>query len=343
MKKTHQLIITLLVCAAVMTACTKTGDTADEAVRQGEATIGRIMDFKHKMVYYQAYPDVKDGESVTLDEAIWNIEALFNLTYSYPELSYGHTVIADTVIFLPVQADNSVLLTDLTVFYGQMFDVVRTIYQGIDLDNKQFLILDVEAGERHGNLQTIALHSVQGSVKGIQPPIPDPQMWEPFEEGPDWYYGENRGRRDGSFLWVMDAADTLSGMLNATLVPQAPNGFTYFYTETIMKELRNQQHDEYTNNAYPNCGPYSEFYCENPTENDKWMNTELMNFHYFGERHLVNSVLPDYGDIMVPLSHRLFNVTIIDELSQTFIRHHTQAMYGHRDVVGESIIIKGNL
>lgn len=42
--------------------------------------------------FYKANPAIKDGETMTLDEAIWNIEALFNLTYAYPELSYGHTI-----------------------------------------------------------------------------------------------------------------------------------------------------------------------------------------------------------------------------------------------------------
>lgn len=49
MRKTLQTIIAILAFAAVVTACTKTEDTANEAVRQGEATIERIMDFKQQM------------------------------------------------------------------------------------------------------------------------------------------------------------------------------------------------------------------------------------------------------------------------------------------------------
>ena len=150
MKRLYLLLVTLLVASMAITtvSCKKEQTTTETA--QGEATLARIMNFKQQVDYYKANPAIKDGESVTLDEAIWNIEALFNLTYSYPELSYGRTETADTVLYLPVGSDNTVLLTDLTVFYGQMYEVVRNIYQGIELDNKQFLILDVEAGEQHG-------------------------------------------------------------------------------------------------------------------------------------------------------------------------------------------------
>lgn len=345
MKRLYLLLVTLLVASMAITtvSCKKEQTTTDTA--QGEATLARIMDFKQQVDYYKANPDVKDGEAVTLDEAIWNIEALFNLTYSYPELSYGHTETADTVLYLPVGSDNTVFLTDLTVFYGQMYEVVRNIYQGIELDNKQFLILDVEAGEQHGGQQAIKLHSIQGSVKGI-PPTPNiPQIWEPFEEGISWYYGEDMGNNAGIFPNDIDAADTLSRLLNATLIQKAPHGFTYIYTQTLTKELIGDDYYAYSHNHYPDCGPYCEFYKENPTEEDKWMNSDMMNFHYFGERHLVKDVLPNYGENPVPSSHRLCNVYIREGNDRTTnkIFHHTQATYGRRETLGVILIEKGNL
>ena len=127
MKRLYLLLVILLVASMAITSvsCKKGQATIDTS--QGEATLARIMNFKQQVDYYKTNPDVKDGESVTLDEAIWNIEALFNLTYAYPELSYGRTETADTVLYLPVGSDNTVLLTDLTVFYGQMYEVVRNI------------------------------------------------------------------------------------------------------------------------------------------------------------------------------------------------------------------------
>ena len=98
MKRLYLHFIILLVAGMTITtvSCNKEQATTDTS--QGEATLARIMNFKQQVDYYKANPAIKDGETVTLDEAIWNIEALFNLTYAYPELSYGRTETADTVL-----------------------------------------------------------------------------------------------------------------------------------------------------------------------------------------------------------------------------------------------------
>ena len=344
MKKTNPIIITaLLAVAALMTGCSKTEDTASEALKQGEATLARIMDFKSLLEEAKANPDAKSTGYMSVADAVWNVEALFNLTYAYPELAYGTTVACDTTLYLPVCANDSVSVSNLSVFYGQMFDAVQAIYQSVDLDDKQFLILDVEAGERNGSLQAIGLHTVQGSLRGEQPEPGTPQQWEPFEEGSPWYYGEDLGRLDGTFYGEMDAADTLSRMLNANLVQKAPGGFTYIYTNVIMKELYNWDHVEYSHNSYPGCGPYCEFYKVNPSATDYLLDTDQMNFHYFGERYLATDYLRTYGYPLVPTTHYLVNITIDDHSLSPKIWHHTQVTYGHRDGVGKNEIVKGNL
>lgn len=348
MKKLSLFLKTLLavVVLLAMASCNKEQTNAELA--QGEATLARIMDFKQQMDYYKANPAVKDGETMTLDEAIWNIEALFNLTYAYPELSYGHTVTADTVLYLPVGAGNTVLLTDLTVFYGQMYDVVRSIYQGIELDNKQFLILDVEAGSLNGGQQAIKLHSVQGSVKGAQPEPVMPQMWEPFEEGYLWYYGEDGGNTANSN--TTDAADTLSYLLQTLLVDVAPNGFEYFYTGLILQKTEDEYFDQYLYpySQYPEIIlRYCEFHKENPTSGDYWIVSYRMNYHYLAEKYLILNILPSqYAP--VPSGHYLCEVLIQEykksnQQSSIIIGHTTNAYYGHRDIIGHEIVIKGNL
>ena len=339
--KKHFLFLTILLVAAV--SCKKEYTTTDTS--QGEATLARIMNFKQQVDYYKDNPAVKDGESVTLDEAIWNIEALFNLTYAYPELSYGHTKTADTVLYLPVGSGNTVLLTNLSVFYGQMYEVISDIYHGIELDNKQFIILDVELGDRHGNQQAIRLQCVQGSVRGIQPPTPQPIYWAPFADGPNWYYGQNGGMLNNHLEGEMDAADTLANMLNTLLVPKPPVGQQYIYTEIMMKELPNNYHEPFSHNLYP--GEYCEFYVHNPEQADFWLSTDQLNFHYFGERYLVCSVF--FSDLTnpIPSGHSLFNIVINDysltSNGSTSIGHHTQAYYGLRNILWDNNLVKVNL
>ena len=348
MKKTHQLIITLLVCAAVMTACTKTEDTANEAVRQGEATIGRIMDFKRQMEEAKANPGMKSTSYMSMTDAVWNVEALFNLTYAYPELAYSKTVDCDTTLYLPVSANDSVSINDLTVFYGQMFNAVQAIYRSVDLDDKQFLILDVEAGERHGSLQAIGLHTVQGSVKGLPPTPPGPpQFWRgPFTNSPSWYYGANLGNNQGIEPMDCDAADTLSGMLNAILVAHAPENYEYFYTGIMTKQSNGCQHYTFSHDWFPDISPdYCEFYRENPASGDYWLDADLLNFHYYGETHLILDILPNENPPVVPLDKNLFKIVVEDcnSTAPERIWHHTYTYYGERFVVWHGTVPKGNL
>ena len=340
--------ILVALSAIVLSGCQKGEDSANDALNQGEATLARVMDFKQQLEFYKTNPGAKNSESVSLDEAVWNIEALFNLTYAYPELSYSRTATSDTVLYLPIGTDNTVLLSDLAVFYGQMYEVVSNIYHGIELANKQFIILDVALGERNAYQQALRLNWAQGSVKGIQPPIPQPVMWKPFEDGISWWYGNDLGNSLGYGYGKMDAADTICSLLNAVLVPKAPAGQEYIYTNVLKKELSDEYHAPYSHSFYP--GEYCEFFVQNPTAAHYQLNSDQMNFHYYGERHLVLNVLPDYvggNQVQVPSDYKLFNIVIEDFINETpqntEIGHHTKAYYGQREIVYHNIIVRGNL
>jgi len=349
MKKLSLLLKTLLLAVVMVALASCEKEQTNTELVQGEATLARIMDFKQQVDYYKANPAVKDGETMTLDEAIWNIEALFNLTYAYPELSYGHTVTADTVLYLPVGAGNTVLLTDLTVFYGQMYDVVRGIYQGIELDNKQFLILDVEAGVLNGGQQAIKLHSVQGSVKGTpSTPPPMPQNG-PFPPGVSWYYGLDGGNSQNMFWNNKDAADTLAAVLNYWIVPKAPVNYEYIFHDIKTRNTTLDSHYDNPQTGFSDVSPrYCEFYKEYPTEEEKWMNPNQLNYYYFGERHLILNVLPNEGDDPIPSTHSVYQILIKDEtvkegLVDVKIGHKTIAHYGHIEIVGHGTVIKEDL
>lgn len=320
-------------------------------VLEGQEAIEHILNFKKQVAYYKNHPGVKDSETLSVDDAIWNIEALFNYTYAYPELFYGNMVTADTTLCLPLISDSTVLLSDLTVFYGQMCEAISDIYHNIDLPNKQFVILDADDGERIDLQQAVVLHCVLGSVRGVQPPMPQPIPWGPFTDTLKWCYGGKGGRWDSYLQGEKDATYLLTDALNNILVPHAPAGQEYVYTGILMKELKNgyQAPFSYTYNSYH--GEYCEFYFENPEFLDTWLSKDQLNFHYYGERHLVLNVLPDYvdgGQAQVPSGHSLFKILIIDyDIQQnedlSVIGHHTEAYYGLRSVVYHNSVVKGNL
>ena len=62
MKHCYKLIAAALMVVLstfVIAGCNKNEDTADDALKQGEATLARIMDFKQQVDYYKANPAIK--------------------------------------------------------------------------------------------------------------------------------------------------------------------------------------------------------------------------------------------------------------------------------------------
>lgn len=336
--KKRSLFITFAVVIVAATvafvSCKK--EQVPIAQNQDKSTLARIKDFKRLMEEVEANPNERTVSYISIPDAVWNIEALFNYTYANPNNFYGQTVCCDTTLYLPVCSNDSVSLVDLNVFNGQMYEAVLSLYQAVVLDNKRFLILDVEAGVRNGNLQAIELHTVQGSMKGEQPQIDPPHPWAPFAEGFRCYYGEDQP--------PVDAADTLSSLLNAILVKKAPEGSEYIYTQ--IKHKYTQVGETHANPypGYPNVSPrYCEFYKVNPTMDDCWLNSDQLNYYYFGERSLVLDTLPNDANDPLPARHALFQVIVEDFMTNrdnidtiSIIGHHVTAYYGYCEAIQDS-------
>ena len=340
MKKRNLFItIALVIVAATVAFVSCKKEQVPIAQNQDKSTLARIKDFKRQLEAIELNPDSRTVTYMSIPDAVWNIEALFNYTYAHPNDAYGQTVCCDTTLNLPVCSNDSVSLVDLNVFNGQMYEAVLSLYQAAVLDNKRFLILDVEAGVRNGNLQAIELNTVQGSVKGEQPQIDPPHPWAPFAEGILWFYGEDH---ENSIGYPVDAADTLTGMLNAVLVKKAPEGSEYIYTQIKRKQTEIGETHLNPHSGYQNVSPrYCEFYKENPIGDDYWLDSDQMNYYYFGERSLVLDTLPNDAYDPLPARHALFHVIVEDfETKENeivlSIGHHVRAYYGYMDVIQDS-------
>lgn len=348
MKKSKSILaimaVAIMAVAMVVVSCKKEQDPA--SVEQGKSTLARIREFQRQMDAVESNRDEKTATYMSIADAVWNIEALFNYSYAHPNSIYGKTVSSDTTLYLPVCANDSVSLVDLCVFNGQMYEAVLALYQAVDLDNKQFVILDVEADGNKGEQAIVKIHTLQGSAKGATPPNPPtPPQNGPFASGISWYYGENGGNSNGFGFQVMDAADTLSGMLNYYLVPVAPENTEYIYTQVKMKQTQPED-PHYANPfpGFPNISPrYCEFYKENPSYNDYWLSSDQMNYHFFGEKHLVQNIFPNDAQNPVPSGHTLFFVVVDDFSSNTTIEHRTTAYYGYCEASVHDSISSGDL
>lgn len=205
MKRLYLLLVILLVASmAITTVSCKKGQATTETA-QGEATLARIMNFKQQVDYYKANPAIKDGESVTLDEAIWNIEALFNLTYAKPEDAYSETTGFLFSLYLPVNTHGRVLVSDLCYLYEQVKSMARTYYANLDYTDKGFLFMTVELGEQIDGFVRIDFRGKAGercaqNIVNVNPH--DSIMYiGPFRQEDDWNYKRGNGKCDGSYAY----------------------------------------------------------------------------------------------------------------------------------------------
>ena len=351
--KTRKTLIAILAMAVLVTAVTVVSckkEPAPAASEKGRSTLARIKDFKRQLEAAGQNPNEKSVTYMSIDNAIWSLEALFNYTYALPDESYGQTVCCDTTLCLPLCSNDSVSFADLYVFNGQMYEAVLTLYEAAVLNNKQFIILDVEAGKRNGNLLPVELHTVQGSMKGSHPQTPVPLViqWEPFMEDILWWYGEDHSNSIGG---PFDAADTLTGMLNTLLVPKASEGMAYVYSQIKHKQTHLGDTIPNPYPGYQHVTPhFCEFYKEHPGPNDYWLNPDQMNYYYFGERTLVTDILRNNANDPVPTGHSLFHIIVgdfetLDPVTGSVltIEHHVTAYYGYREGVAQDSIYHNDL
>lgn len=327
------ITLTVLSLAAIsllgVVSCQKEKTEEKPIVQQdpeAQRALERISEFKNQIEYYKSHPDTREASSISVDDAVWDLEALFNYTYAYPELCYGRTMIIDTTLSLAISSNDSVLMSDLATFYNQMFATISAIYQSVTLPDKHFIVLDVEEGDLRGNQVEIILHTAQGSARE-----PLTSGRDPFNPGEWWYYGENMG---GSDSIGGDAAQMLTWWLNIELTPVPPEGSHYVYSRVTLRTSTTPSDYPYVNNVYNVPDQYCEFeVIGDPTVNDTSLvlNADQLNFHYHGELELIRNLLDPSGQLV---SLTPFSALVISDSQQNpdksyqSISHHTTAMYG---------------
>jgi hypothetical protein len=157
---------------------------------------------------------LKEGDSTTmsLDSAIWYMEASLNVNYGRPDLVY--TKMHTDTIYLPIQYNENGSINFNQI--SQVYDQILNDYQNAvcnPANPYHYLVLsDIEHGVlKSGNqiaiYQTYGV-STGGSGNGSNG-VPNTPPYPPFAHGDDWLYGNMLGRCDGTMQWISDAGEQL--------------------------------------------------------------------------------------------------------------------------------------
>jgi hypothetical protein len=308
-----QFFAIMLLAGLLMQGCQKEPQSVDSAGQADESVytpkaaklVADINSFKQKMTAVRENPHLKSGEVISKEEARWNIETLFNVTYGFPDLSYSKTITDTALVYLPVDASGNALLEDVVAVYEEVLALVTDFYLAANFDEKGFLFMQLKSGETINGQLEIKLETVTGARLGTQddPPVGYDDV---FDSNENWKYGDGLGQCEQIDNDESDAAEEIEIVIRSMNVgwPEPPSAYRWITINPFDIELEgNEFKDENDENLM--------FYLEKPIDID-FTDDEIcliyteMNFHYYGEQQVIYELVPQTFDQFIDIEHWAF-------------------------------------
>lgn len=250
---------------------------------EAKAVAGQIMKFKRQLIDKEKV--ARSGLTMPIDSIIWNVEALFNVEYSFPERKYIETVKQTLEFFVDVDENNEAPFSVVADLYDEITSLVRQAYanDGIS-EEKSLMALVVDKGETVGNRVKLDVCVVSGRME-LGDMVKDP-VTGPFGPHDCWYYGEYGGTCSDPSVFG-DAAEIIEDSINyyyrGVSVPQS--GFRKINLGMFMVSLDGGEYFD------ANGEPYLYWYDANGTP-PLYLNGDLLNYYYNREIEVLMHLLP---------------------------------------------------
>ena len=245
--------------------------------------IKKIKGFKTQLIEKEYL--TKGDSYMSFDSVIWNVEALFNASYAFPDRKYVETVKHDLEFFVETNEKDEVLLSSTADLYDEVVNAVRQTYanDGITID-KSLMAIDVEKGDKVGNNVSVLVHVITGRIDNSTVTINPVEG--PFGPGDCWYFGEYGGSCDDPSAFG-DAAEIIEDSINyhfrGTRVPNSGYRSLNYNFARIFLDGNEYVDDE--------GNYYMYFYCLN--ENTPYyLDYDMLNYYYNREISLILNVIP---------------------------------------------------
>ncbi len=232
MKKYILSIIVIAIIAGVY-SCKKestnqTFTQEDEMMVRSKKIITLINQFDEKM-----NSNLKSGELIGIDSAVWNMEALQNYNYAYPDSAAKDFNVTKSNYTINVDANGSVLIDDVQIVYNEMEANLVDDLNEIPSDVKNMRFADVALDSIDNGIGYLSVTLGFGSNILIG-------TYYGFDEDDDWYWGTLSqlygqpplGKCDGTMVGVSDGSDELEWRLNNPVYTIGPE-FIFTNLETF--------------------------------------------------------------------------------------------------------------
>ena len=209
----------------------------DQMLTRSQKVIALIQKFDTKLK-----GNLKAGEMITADSAVWNMEASLNYNYAIPDSSAASFLVKRSFYTIGVDANHMVSMDDVTTVYGQMDDTLNIQYNGITNPVKHVAFSDVTMDS------VVEATGYLSVATGFGLDLP--RNYVPFAEDDDWIWGTLgsplAGKCDGTEIGVSDGSNELQWRLNNPM--PVPEEQIYGYTDIVTEYATGMEYTDSNGN-----------------------------------------------------------------------------------------------
>ena len=345
LKRYAIIILPIIALIVTLVACKKDKLTQPQSetvtfnepdIKSSEHIVKRIKDFDKQL------RQIKEGvcrgtQSVDIDSALWDIESLFNASFSFPERSYVEKRKQELLYTIDIHDGKYVEMKDVSTLYDDIISTVREAYRndGIATD-KSLMSIVVKRGEIvSGRLQVkLLLITGRTAKKHLDIKL---EPFSPFKDDACWYYGEYGGSCDDPTI-VYDAATALEDVINFNYANDIEESKKYRNLYVNMTNI-SLSGDEYWNDKQ---GDYYMFYKVNCPESSLYLDSKTLNKYFTNIVTVIFKLIPNDAKYSSVLSKDVDFIEVnIDGMfsllgKNKIYNHNTDILYGSKFVVSNT-------
>lgn len=252
---------------------TKSENQPQPAQTQFEQQVFKaIKDFKQKVAYYHENQLYKSGETVSVDSSLFLLEGTINYSHAFMMDSYDEELIETLTLKVPKNGSGDVNMDVLIQKYEEMKAEITTVYHSSNFENKGLVAVDLSEAAQNNDEITFSIDVITGN-RSNDPPPPGPGVSGPFEEGDNWWYGEDAGKCYDTTSYSDAAQELETAMSDYMYQYNTSHGISLFTSLVLHKfqggesylrrsgDVMNNHLDYYLYNAWENIGISDDTLC----------------------------------------------------------------------------------
>lgn len=185
----------------MLNACSKdssssqTNDTTSPAPNHADP-IEQLRTFRKQLDQARTNPDAKTDETLSLSEALWDIENHFNLTYTDAEQYHTDVCDHEFSLFLPVNENSEVTVSAAVDLYEQAVEQARQALLSEKSAQRDYLTLRVKETKENNGLVKVVFSGKTGDRCDYHPTQYPVHVLGPFGGDDNWMFAAPLGKCD---------------------------------------------------------------------------------------------------------------------------------------------------